>query len=192
MFTWKKHFVILADYQHWANEVLFNALDRLEADAIAADQGLFFGSIHHTVDHMLVVSESWLARLMGENSSPNYRIIHHPDWRELKNALRHETRQLQNWLQDQPDDFFDIQAHFLGGDGKPRQMWVRDALTHLFTHFAHHRGQVSAVITRLGGPSPVMDYVHYRREMDKLVNAARQGSGWTGAAKVAEADDEPF
>jgi uncharacterized damage-inducible protein DinB len=69
MYTWKSYFVVQADYQHWANEVLFSALDHLNDEAIGADQGLFFNSIHHTADHILMVSQSWLARLKGENLS---------------------------------------------------------------------------------------------------------------------------
>lgn len=173
MYTWKSYFVIQADYQHWANEVLFTALDHLQPDAIGSDQGLFFHSIHHTVDHMLVVSQAWLGRLKGEPFSPNYKAINHPDWRELKITLRKEVRHLQDWLAAKPDEFFDKQISFSGSDGKPRQMWVRDVLTHLFTHFAHHRGQVSAVATRLGAPCPEMDFLYYRREMEKVMAEAQ-------------------
>lgn len=179
MYTWKSHFVIQADYQHWANEVLFTALDHLQPEVLGSDQGLFFKSIHHTVDHMLVVSQTWLARLKGESLSPDYKVIHHPDWRALKIALRKEVRHLQDWLASREDAFFDSQCRFTASDGKLREMWVRDVLVHLFTHYAHHRGQVSAVITRLGGPCPEMDFVYYRREMDKLIAEAqaRQAKG---------------
>jgi len=175
MYTWKSHFVIQADYQHWANEALFSALDHLQPDVLGSDQGLFFRSIHHTVDHMLVASQSWLARLKGESFSPDDKLIHHPDWRELKIALRREVRHLQDWLSSREDDFFDNPCRFTASDGKTREMWVRDVLVHLFTHYAHHRGQVSAVATRLGGPCPEMDFVYYRREMDKLI--AQQAKG---------------
>lgn len=182
MYTWKSYFVVQADYQHWANEVLFDALEHLTRDAIESDQALFFGSIHHTVDHILMVSRVWLARLQGENLTVNYREIHYADWRDLQNALRSETRKLQNWLSAQPDAFFDGQISFTGSDGRARSMWVRDALTHLFTHYAHHRGQVSAVATRLGAPCPEMDFVYYRREMEKLLNEVRN-NGQNPSAK---------
>jgi uncharacterized damage-inducible protein DinB len=174
MYSWKSHFAVLADYQHWANEVLFNSLDHLQADAIASDQGLFFNSIHHTADHVLLVSQVWLARLQGEHLEANYRVINHPDFRELKQALRREARKLQSWLDAQLDDFFSKEISYTGSDGKSHVMWVRDALTHLFTHCAHHRGQISAVITRLGGPSPEMDFVYYRREMGKLLSEVKE------------------
>lgn len=175
MYTWKNYYIIQADYQHWANEVLFTALEHLQPEFIASDQGLFFHSIHHTVDHMLVVSQAWLARLRGDNLTPNYREIAHPDWRELQKALRQETRRLQAWLQAQGDEYYDEQIGFTGSDGKIRTMWVRDMLVHLFTHYAHHRGQVSAAATRLGAPCPEMDFVYYRREMEKMLAQTRNG-----------------
>ena len=173
MYTWKSYYVIQADYQHWANEVLFTALDHLQADALGSDQGLFFNSVHHTVDHLLQVHLAWVARLKGEVYAPNYKVINIADWRELKTALRKETRHLQDWLSAQPDAFFDDQIAFAGSDGKPRTMWVRDVLVHLFTHYTHHRGQVSAVATRLGAPCPEMDFVYYRRAMEKLLSEAK-------------------
>jgi uncharacterized damage-inducible protein DinB len=174
MYPWKSHFVVQADYQHWANEVMFASLDYLQTDVIDSDQGLFFNSIHHTVDHLLLVSQTWLARLQGESVAANYKVINIPDWRELKLALRRETRKLQSWLEAQPQEFFDSQFSYTASDGKTQTIWVRDALTHLFTHYAHHRGQVSAVITRSGAPSPEMDFVYYRREMERLLNEMKQ------------------
>lgn len=174
MYTWKSYYVVQADYQHWANEVLFESLGRLKPEVLEADQGLFFKSIHHTVDHMLVVSQLWLARLQGADAQFNFREIQHPVWRDLLSALRHETRRLEEWLEAQPAAFFEGEVHYVSGDGKAHTMWVRDVLNHLFTHYAHHRGQVSAVATRVGAPCPEMDYVYYRREMEKLLEEARQ------------------
>lgn len=187
MYAWKSHFVVQSDYQHWANEAMFSSLDYLQPEVIGSDQGLFFNSIHHTVDHLLLVSQSWLARLQGERLVVNYKVINTPDWRELKLALRRETRRLQAWLEAQPQDFFDSQIVYVGSEGRSHSMWVRDALTHLFTHYAHHRGQVSAVVTRLGAPCPEMDFVYYRREMDRLLSEVRQASGSEPPQPEAEA-----
>ena len=172
MYSWKTHFVVLADYQHWANETLFTCLDRLQEEVIASDQGLFFTSIHHALDHLLLVGQVWHARLLGLHREANYRVIHHPDFRDLKQALRREARLLQGWLEAAPDAQFQTNIHYVGGGGLQRDVWVRDALTHLFTRQAHHRGQISAVITRLGGPAAEMDFLRYRREMDKVLGKA--------------------
>jgi uncharacterized damage-inducible protein DinB len=166
MYSWKNYFFVQADYQHWANNVLFESLDYLSDEARKSDQGLFFNSAHHTVDHMLAVSRAWLARLKGEIWHGDYKTILYPDWRKLKQALRQEARTLQHFLDGQGETFFEQRLSFQSSDGKARSMWVRDVLTHLMLHYVHHRGQVSAVATRLGAPCPEMDYVFYKRAME--------------------------
>jgi uncharacterized damage-inducible protein DinB len=167
MITWKKHYVYLADYQHWANDVLFASLDYLDEAARQSPQGLFFDSAHKTVDHILAVNRLWLSRLQGQPVAVDFKKVQYPDWRELKNALRHEVRDMQHWLEAQPDAFFEGEVSYASSDGKPKANWVRDILTHMMTHMVHHRGQVSAVATRLGAPVPEMDFIYYKRETER-------------------------
>jgi uncharacterized damage-inducible protein DinB len=166
MYSWKNHFVVLADYQVWANEVLFGSLERLGDSARKANEGLYFGSMHHTMDHILATNRLWAARLRGETASVDSRKVQCEEWRNLKISMQTEARALQRWLDAKEDAWFDSRLAFASSDGKPREMWVRDALTHVFNHATHHRGQVSAVATRLGAPCPQMDYVYYKREME--------------------------
>lgn len=172
--SWRQYFIYQADFQHWANQVLFECLDRLDPKALGEPQGLFFDSIHRTMDHILVVSELWRLRLQGENPLIDLKQIHHQDWRELKNALRLEMRELQHWLERQPEGFFESEVSYRSMDGKERRNWARDALTHMMTHMVHHRGQVSAVATRLGAPAPEMDYIFYKRAMDSALAQTRK------------------
>ena len=166
MYTWKSYFVVQADYQHWADNALFESLGHLRPEVLGRDEGLPFKSIHGTLDHLLALSRFWMERLQGADAELNYRELVHPVWRDLQNALRHETRRTQAWLDQRPESFFDEGIRFGGRDGA---MWVRDALTHLFSQYELHRGQSSAAAVRLGAPNPEMDYLHYRRAMDKLL-----------------------
>lgn len=165
MMNWKQHFVYGADYQHWANEVLFESLGRLDDMAIASDQGLFFRSIHFTLDHILLVNRLWWGRLSGENLVPQLHVTQCADFRDLKKTLQRECRQFQHWLEAQPEAFFDQELNYVTTQGDPYKNWVRDILTHLFNHSTHHRGQISAVISRLGVAPPEMDYIYYKRAM---------------------------
>jgi uncharacterized damage-inducible protein DinB len=174
MYSWKRYFTVQADYQSWANNALFESLGHLKTDVLERDEGLLFKSIHHTLDHLLAVSQLWLARLQGVELTMNFREIQHPVWRELQHAMRHETRHLQEWLEAQPESYFETEIQFTSSDGTTRSMWVRDLLTYLFNDYTHYRGQISAVATRLGAPYPEMDFVHYRSEMEKLLEKARQ------------------
>ena len=159
----KDYFVEQADYQRWACEELFKSLDSLSDAQRREDQGLFFSSIHRTVDHILIVTRNWSARLMGEfDNITGYDNMLCEDWEELKPALANAFIELGEWLRSKSGAWFDGEIEYPGSGGKVRKAGVRDSLTHIMTHAVHHRGQVSAVCTRLGATSPEMDFVFYR------------------------------
>jgi len=164
----KTYFIEQADYQCWASAELFKSLDTLSDEQRRAHLGLFFQDAHHTVDHILMVTRNWQARLQGTfERTAGYEEVLYADWTELKAALLNEFTGLGAWLDTQPAQWFDNVIEYLGGDGKPRRTRVRDALHHVMTHAVHHRGQVSAACTRLGAPSPKMDFVFYLRRNEK-------------------------
>ena len=159
----KDYFVEQADYQRWACEELFKSADSLTESQRREDQGLFFKDIHKTVDHTLIVTRNWRARLSGDfDKVTGYDILLYDDWGNLKKALLDEFVEIGQWLSEQSDDWFASAISYPGSGGKMKEAKVADGLIHIMTHAVHHRGQVSAVCTRLGADSPEMDFVFYR------------------------------
>jgi uncharacterized damage-inducible protein DinB len=177
MISWKSHFLYQLDYQHWASDQLFESLDKLSDEARKQDEGLFYKSIHGTINHMLVNSLVWSGRLKGE--SPDYRMDQQlfEDWRELKLAQKQTLRQMQHWLQAQAPEFFVEELRYTISSGKEHVNWVHDILTHFVTHSAHSRGQAIATGVRLGAPTADMDYLLYRRDMQDTLANSRQVAG---------------
>lgn len=173
MISWKNHFLYQIDYQHWANDVLFECLDKLGDDARRADEGMFFKSINGTLNHMLVFNLLWWGRMRGENPDLRPDQSLHEEYRELKVALKQAVRHTQHWLEAQPGAFFEGETRYTSLSGKERINWVHEVLTHYVNHMAHHRGQISAVATRLGAPTPDLDYLYYRHEMQASLANAR-------------------
>jgi uncharacterized damage-inducible protein DinB len=165
--SWKQHFTDLAEYHYWANEVLFESLDALPGAKLAADEGLFFGSALHTLNHILVGTRIWFGRLR-HNDPKQLKLndVLYPDWAELKRALRGELRAVQEWLARQPDAAFEDELAYSNTRGDPFRTKVADVLTHMYSHIQHHRGQASVAATRLGAVSPEMDYIFWRRKKD--------------------------
>lgn len=172
MTTLKKHFVYQADYQHWANDRLFESLEAIDDEARHANQGMMFETLHKTVNHILVVTRKWMSRLKGEPPAGRDEL-YVADWKDLKHALRQEYRAMQRWLEAQPESFFEEQIADPNELGLPNQVWVRDALTHVMTHAAHQRGQVIAIAARLGAPVPEIDFIFYKREMERSLENLR-------------------
>jgi len=171
----KQHFLYQTDYQHWANDILFNALDRLNEEARHSSQKLFFGSIHDSVDHLAFFYRKWFARLKGESHSPSYAGTEQQNWRDLKNSMRQDLREMQRWLERQPESFFDNRLNYLRTlSHEEKGVWVRDALTHIFTYAALERGHISAIGSVLGAPFPDMGYYTYRLEMGEHLENMRR------------------
>ena len=56
------HFSQLARYNVWATARLLDAVAPVGEDQYRRDVGLFFKSIHGTLNHLLVAEQLWFAR----------------------------------------------------------------------------------------------------------------------------------
>lgn len=169
--SFKQHFLYLADYEHWANNMLFGALDRLDAEARHAQQPLHFGTLHGSVDHLAFFYRKWFARLRNEAPPAAYNGTLYLDWHELKHHMRLDIRAMQRWLQQQPESFFDQRLDYQRSlSQEQKSLWVRDVLTHVLVFAAMERGRLSTVGSSLGAPLTDMSYNAYRFEMGEHVD----------------------
>src|ERR1700737_2938627 len=89
------HFQQFAAYNRWANARLFAAALDLSDQAYRLHIGVFFGSLHGTLNHLLLTDRLWLKRLTGEGDHPNrLDAILHEDRAELTRARIAEDNRL--------------------------------------------------------------------------------------------------
>src|SRR5690348_12624736 len=77
----------LAQYNAWANRRIYEACAQLSDAERKAARACFFGSIHRTLNHILVGDRLWLSRLTGSDSgfiSLGYEL--YSDFGELRAA----------------------------------------------------------------------------------------------------------
>jgi uncharacterized damage-inducible protein DinB len=58
----KSHFQLLAAYNTWVNERLYQAVATLPDRDYRADHGAFFASLHGTLNHLLLADRIWMQR----------------------------------------------------------------------------------------------------------------------------------
>jgi uncharacterized damage-inducible protein DinB len=163
----KGHFLMFAAYNLWANEIIYEAADRIPDEKYRADLGAFFGSIHGTLNHLVVADRVWMRRFSGEGPvQTNHDEILFEDRTELAAARRHEDRRIMAWVESLTDD--DLAARFTYRTittpvevTQPRA----PALAHFFNHQTHHRGQVHCLLTMAGGrdAAPSLDLISFQR-----------------------------
>jgi uncharacterized damage-inducible protein DinB len=82
-------------YNKWANARLHAAVLDLSETSYRLHVGVFFGSLHGTLNHLLLTDRLWLKRLTGEGDHPNrLDAILYEDRMELARARIAEDERL--------------------------------------------------------------------------------------------------
>ena len=178
------HFRFMARYHRHATASLIASLEGrvwrgTESEQYSADSGLFFRSIHGTLNHLLGAEQLWFARLCESPSTAdqgNVSELYALDGADMQAAWegrvadRDELHRLvlaqcDAWVDlvertdqsDGDDDWFAASATYMDTEGVPTSVVRAAALTQVFNHGTHHRGQITAAFSRAGQPCPSMD-----------------------------------
>ena len=145
----------LAAYNAWANARLYEAALALPEELYRADTGVFFRSLHGTLNHLLLTDRLWLTRLTGVGQQPKrLDAILYEDRRELTLARLAEDAHLIAVVSDYDEEALARPHAYQTTSGKPQEQPLSDILLHLFNHQTHHRGQAHACLSILTKQEP--------------------------------------
>lgn len=168
----------LATYNSWANARLYEAALALPEELYRADIGVFFRSLHGTLNHLLLTDRLWLTRLTGVGQQPK-RLdgILYEDRQELAQARLAEDSRLIAVVNGYDDAALARPHAYQTTSGKPQEQPLSDILLHLFNHQTHHRGQAHSClsITTKQEPPP-LDLLLFQRGLPPPNLAERLGS----------------
>jgi uncharacterized damage-inducible protein DinB len=143
----------MALYNKWQNEKLYRICDGLSDEDRKRDRGMYFGSIHRTLDHILMVDHVlWDFTMSGKpprDWDPNRKVT--DDYPTLRQERFAFDAMLLDKLRLQPKSWLDETV----GYHHPRLDRVRShprqfTLMQMFNHATHHRSQVTAELHRMG------------------------------------------
>lgn len=160
---WHTHFKGLARYHVWATHRLLEAVSRVSAEDYQRDVGLFFKSIHGTLNHMLVAEHMlWYPRF-AKGTSPVLALDAEiePHRERLAQALNGGSANWSQLIASWSAERFDSHLEYQTSKGEPMSLPFAATLAHVFNHATHHRGQITAALTALGQPCPELDMVYF-------------------------------
>ena len=163
---WSQHFSTLARYNLWATQRLLAVVAALPEEAYRRDVGLFFKSIHGTLNHLLVGEHHlWFVRF-SEGRSPNVSLNAElePERQRLGERLLEGAARWEPLIQSWPDKRFEGELSYTTMRGQPATLPFGATLAHVFNHGTHHRGQITAALTALGMSIPELDLVYMLQE----------------------------
>lgn len=173
--SWLVQYRALARYNQWMNEKLYACAATLGDDARKEDRGAFFRSIHGTFNHLLLADSIWMQRFTGDS-------------RHLPRDAQGEPIQIASLAQELYADFAVLRQRRAAmdteiiaftealdeaalerpiryatsrGDTCEHPLWP--ALSHVFNHQTHHRGQITTLLTQAGLDPGVTDFIAYMR-----------------------------
>ena len=156
------YFASLGRYHVWATHKLLDVNLKSLSDADwRRDCGLYFKSVHGTVNHLLVTDNIWFARF-AEGRSPRVPLdaVLHAERSEVCDALRQAVTRWMPFIAALAPDRYDGELAYTRNNGEEVRIPFAPALGHVFNHATHHRGQLTAALTGMVQPGPELDWVY--------------------------------
>ena len=175
--TFLDNYRLLARYNAWFKTRLFDACATLDDVARKQDRGAFFGSIHHTLNHLVVADQVWLQRLcqcgadhgvvcaslggavLALPANATLSTVLFDDWAALRAKRVQLDQAIETWLAELPPRFLLLTMRYANSKGVQRAHPAWQALTHFFNHQTHHRGQTTTLLAQAGVNVGVTDLV---------------------------------
>ena len=155
------HFLMLARYNAWATRKLFEHVDVLPEADYRRECGLYFKSVHGTLNHLLVAEHTvWFDRFArGVSNKAALDAEVETDRALLRERLQNTTMRWAPLIASWGEQRFDSTLDYTTTRGVPQSLPFASTLTHVFNHGTHHRGQITAAITAMGHTCPEIDLV---------------------------------
>jgi uncharacterized damage-inducible protein DinB len=159
---------MFAGYNAWCNERLYEAAAQVTDVDYRTDRGVFFKSLHGTLNHLLVGDRIWMRRFTRQGEvPPSLDAILHHDFVQLRTARRAEDERISRYVGAlSEDDLAGTITYRTFVNPQNIEQGLAPALDHFFNHQTHHRGQAHALLSSLIGNdrTPSFDLIIYQRE----------------------------
>lgn len=166
------HYQMMARYNRWMNDKLYECAENLTEKKRREDLGAFFKSVHGTLNHILLADWLWMdrfyhggfgsERLEGAPYLPTFNSLGemlYEDFSELKDQRQKTDLVILNWIEGFKDGHWDKPFAYKNSKGIPRQHPFWQAVSHFFNHQTHHRGQVTTLFMQLGVDPGITDMI---------------------------------
>ena len=162
----KSLFEMMAAYNSWANERLYDAASMLSDAQYRSDRGAFFGSIHATLNHILIGDRIWMHVFTGEGERPRQLdAILYDDFDALRAARRAEDARISTYVSQLSEHDLQATVHYRPLRSPTHiEQHLGPLLLHFFNHQTHHRGQAHAILTQFTAEAPSLDLVIFQRQ----------------------------
>ncbi|KKJ76144.1 hypothetical protein WH95_14215 [Kiloniella litopenaei] len=156
----------LAEYNYWANHTLYKSCSNLSETDYKAERPSFFGSIHNTLNHILVGDRIWFGRFENKPEKLSLSDVLYEDFASLQTARENEDLRILDYARNITQDTLDSTLSYttIAGDTYSDPLGI--LLQHAFNHQTHHRGQIHCLLSQTNVTPPSLGMTFYLRAQD--------------------------
>lgn len=156
---------MLAGYNRWANQRLYDAAAELDDTRYREDRGAFFRSVHGTLNHLVVADRVWMRRFTGIGEVSPLDAILFQRLEDLRAAREAEDGRIIAFVAGLDEAGLARVIEYSNNSGRRFSQPVDSALDHFFNHQTHHRGQAHALLSHFLGnaATPSLDLIGFQR-----------------------------
>ncbi|WP_257385205.1 DinB family protein [Tahibacter caeni] len=165
---------LMAGYNRWMNDRVFEATATLDDATLAADKGAFFGSILGTLNHIAVADSIWLHRFAQHPASfaalgamsafplpTSLTQSLAPDLAALRGYRRQLDELIERWVPELTQEQLSADLTYANLADVRTSKNFSLLLQHFFNHQTHHRGQVTTLLFQSGVDVGVTDLLAF-------------------------------
>ena len=153
---------MLTRYRAWADELTFAMAEKVPEEELLRQRPTTFGTIAHTLHHVLIVDEIFRAHLEGR---PHGYAARTADTPASVAELGRATRAMNAWWIDLADRLSEGElgetVDFAFVDGSPGRMTRLEIVVHVVQHASYHRGYVDDMMYQIPVTPPATDLSVY-------------------------------
>ncbi len=156
----KNYFTTMARYNRWMNQRIYDCCADLSDEERKKNRGAFFGSIHGTLNHILLGDLIWFGRFKGEPFTGFSALDDelYANFEALREARVRTDAEILEFVDALKDSRIEGELrYFTVVNPAPRVSPFWFALMHFFNHQTHHRGQVTTLLFQAGIDPGVTD-----------------------------------
>jgi uncharacterized damage-inducible protein DinB len=166
-------FRLFAGYNADMNRRLYDLAAQLTDGERKQDRGAFFGSLHRTLNHLLLADRIWMARFAtgtglrftafaGAKLAPTYGSLGdelYADFDELRRERVATDDVLTAWIGELTPETLAAPMRYANTAGVAREHPLWFAIAHLFNHQTHHRSQATTLLNQIGKDYGTTDFL---------------------------------
>ncbi len=163
----QQHLISMAHFNKWANTRISEAIAAISEDEYMKERQSFFGSIHGTLNHLLLVDWLWHGRLVDAPypaDSLDQIVVEDRDTYITERAAEDDI--IIDYVEGLSAADFEGDVSYSSLLGFSATDQRRTIIAHMFNHATHHRGQAHDQLCQVPVDPPPLDYMIYLRTLE--------------------------